>query len=208
MTEDEQYKMAEAEDTDELPSEYTLANPGVRFRVLILGRANAGKTTILERLCESTIEQAEVYQNGSPTGRRMQKGERGRGEHDIEDETIFPSLPGFVFHDSRGIESGSENEVVTIEAFVKRRSQSVKNKSEQLHAIWICLPLDDDRPLVQAEENLFRIDSGDVPVIVIFTKRDARYTKCLNEELGNSAGHSKREMMKKAKAAAEERVEK
>lgn len=48
----------------------------------------------------------------------------------------FPSLPGFVFHDSRGIEAGSVNEVKIIEEFVKERSESVQNKGEQLHAIW------------------------------------------------------------------------
>jgi tRNA U34 5-carboxymethylaminomethyl modifying GTPase MnmE/TrmE len=28
--------------------------PGLRFRVLIIGRANAGKTSILQRVCETT----------------------------------------------------------------------------------------------------------------------------------------------------------
>ena len=31
-----------------------------RFRILIIGRANAGKTTILERICDST-EDPEIY---------------------------------------------------------------------------------------------------------------------------------------------------
>jgi hypothetical protein len=36
----------------------------LKFRVLILGRANAGKTTILERLTGATIDKAEVWRDG------------------------------------------------------------------------------------------------------------------------------------------------
>jgi GTPase SAR1 family protein len=36
----------------------------LKFRVLILGRANAGKTTILERLTGATMDEAEVWRNG------------------------------------------------------------------------------------------------------------------------------------------------
>jgi len=37
---------------------------GLRFRVLILGRANAGKTTILERLAGASATEAQVWQGG------------------------------------------------------------------------------------------------------------------------------------------------
>jgi GTPase SAR1 family protein len=35
----------------------------LRFRVLVLGRANAGKTTILQRVCETT-ESPKIYRRG------------------------------------------------------------------------------------------------------------------------------------------------
>ncbi|KAI0313373.1 hypothetical protein OF83DRAFT_558280 [Amylostereum chailletii] len=130
---------------------------------------------------------------------------RERGAHEITDETVFPSLPGFVFHDSCGIEAGSFDEVVEIECFVKNRSLLVKNKHKQLHAIWICLPLDTDRPLLQAEKSLCRLNSGDVPIIAIFTKYDARYTKFL-AELINCAPVPGRAAMRKVKADANERA--
>jgi GTPase SAR1 family protein len=38
--------------------------PEITFRVLIIGRANAGKTSILQRVCETT-ESAVVYQTTS-----------------------------------------------------------------------------------------------------------------------------------------------
>jgi GTPase SAR1 family protein len=35
----------------------------LHFRVLVLGRANAGKTTILQRVCETT-ESPKIYRGG------------------------------------------------------------------------------------------------------------------------------------------------
>jgi GTPase SAR1 family protein len=37
----------------------------LKFRVLILGRVNAGKTTILERLTGATMDKAEVWRDGN-----------------------------------------------------------------------------------------------------------------------------------------------
>ena len=44
-------------------TEQTRQIPNVQFRVLVLGRANAGKTTILQRVCETT-ESPKVYRGG------------------------------------------------------------------------------------------------------------------------------------------------
>ena len=42
-----------------------------RFRILIMGRANAGKTTILQRVCKTT-EAPEVFdRNGNRVGPRI-----------------------------------------------------------------------------------------------------------------------------------------
>jgi GTPase SAR1 family protein len=37
--------------------------PDLRFRVLVIGRANAGKTSILQRVCDTT-ESPKIYQKG------------------------------------------------------------------------------------------------------------------------------------------------
>jgi hypothetical protein len=58
-----------------------------------------------------------------------------RGEHDIEYEITFASHDGYVFHDSRGFESGEEKELQIVQDFVRRRSQE-KKLNERLHAIW------------------------------------------------------------------------
>jgi GTPase SAR1 family protein len=41
-----------------------------RFRILIIGRANAGKTTILQRVCK-TRENPEIYNSAGEKVRNM-----------------------------------------------------------------------------------------------------------------------------------------
>jgi GTPase SAR1 family protein len=51
----------------ETPTENDLSfwnDRDLKFRVLILGLANAGKTTILERLTGTTMDEAEVWRDG------------------------------------------------------------------------------------------------------------------------------------------------
>ena len=42
------------------------------FRVLVIGRANAGKTSLLQRVCDTT-DSPEVYRVGQRVGRRLQR---------------------------------------------------------------------------------------------------------------------------------------
>jgi hypothetical protein len=58
-----------------------------------------------------------------------------RGEHDIKHELMFSNHKGYVFHDSRGFEGGSEDELKTVQDFVRLRSEERRLK-DRLHAIW------------------------------------------------------------------------
>ena len=58
-----------------------------------------------------------------------------RGEHNIENELIFQSNSYFVFHDSRGFETGSVNELDLMKAFVADRARTMKLE-DRIHAIW------------------------------------------------------------------------
>ena len=58
-----------------------------------------------------------------------------RGEHDIENEMIFESNMGFVFHDSRGFEAGSTSELDKVKDFVQKCS-TTKKLGNHLHVIW------------------------------------------------------------------------
>ncbi|KAJ6512350.1 hypothetical protein DFH09DRAFT_1333332 [Mycena vulgaris] len=149
----------------------------LRFRVLILGRANAGKTTILERIAGASVSEAKVWRKGRLLPAQIIiKGQSERGLHNVDDEIRFPSRPGFVFHDSRGVESGSAEELDTLRLFVESRS-SGSNIREQLHAIWMCIPLDESRELFEGERAPFRWSRGAAPLVVIFTKRDGAVVK-------------------------------
>ncbi|KDQ11475.1 hypothetical protein BOTBODRAFT_35346 [Botryobasidium botryosum FD-172 SS1] len=96
-----------------------------------------------------------------------------RSEHNIEYSLMFPSSPGFVFHDSRGFESGATDELELVRKFIQEKAGlgSMKN---QLHAIWYCFATDSNRFMTAADKEFFdTIDTGSVPVIAIFTKFDA-----------------------------------
>ncbi|KAJ6454330.1 hypothetical protein C8R45DRAFT_1037826 [Mycena sanguinolenta] len=128
----------------------------LKFRVLILGRANAGKTTILERLTGANMDEAEVWRDGE----------------------ILPGQAWICLsHDSHSVEAGSVTELSTVQQFVDKRSLAVRDVQHQLHVIWICLPLDDCRELFESERDIFRLLKGAAPLVVIFTKQDGAVSK-------------------------------
>jgi septin family protein len=47
--------------------------PNPQFRVLVIGRANAGKTTILQRVCDTT-ESPKIYRRGESGEREEVRG--------------------------------------------------------------------------------------------------------------------------------------
>ena len=57
------------------------------------------------------------------------------GQHDIENEMVFRSNPGFIFHDSCGFEAGGISELKKVTDFVTQCSKA-RNLHDQLHAIW------------------------------------------------------------------------
>ncbi|KAG2158676.1 uncharacterized protein EDB93DRAFT_560590 [Suillus bovinus] len=145
-----------------------------RFRVLIIGRANAGKTSILHKVCNTTDE-PEIYDpKGNKIDAAVVKSSIKRGNHDIRNEMVFKSNPSFVFHDSCGFEAGSEEEFEDMKKFISERANMTKLE-ERLHVIWYCIPMDDHcRTFQRSEEKFFsECDTGHIPVVVVFTKFEA-----------------------------------
>ena len=58
-----------------------------------------------------------------------------RGLHNIKNELVFRSNPGFIFHDSRGFEAGAIAELQSVEEFIAQRSKGIE-LGKQLHVIW------------------------------------------------------------------------
>ncbi|KIM58322.1 hypothetical protein SCLCIDRAFT_128390 [Scleroderma citrinum Foug A] len=169
------------------------------FRILVIGRSNAGKTTLLQRVCNTT-ELPEIFNS---------KGEKVkhsivlhhtslRGHHNIEDELIFQSNPGFIFHDSRGFEAGSVDELNVMKDFVAHRALMMKLE-KRIHVIWYCLSMADyERPILAAEEKFFNeCNTGNVPVIAVLTKTDSLKVPALNQHM-REAGITIREAMPRA----------
>ncbi|KDQ53288.1 hypothetical protein JAAARDRAFT_39357 [Jaapia argillacea MUCL 33604] len=95
-----------------------------QFRILVIGKANAGKTTILHKVCNATPETKPiVYDHRGKKLRKswFKKPTSQRGEHNIEYQITFPGSH-FIFHDSRGFESGSVEEMEIVRNFLKERS--------------------------------------------------------------------------------------
>ncbi|KAH9942686.1 hypothetical protein B0H21DRAFT_696180 [Amylocystis lapponica] len=148
------------------------------FRILIMERANAGKTTILQKVCNVNPDTKPIVHD--------KEGEKvaiwlllvhciKRGDHNIEHQITYEGS-AFIFHDSCGVEAGSKEELERVQDFISERSSHAQLK-EQLHAIWYCISLDNDRPVTSADEDFFKDYAGKAPVIVIFTKFEALTVK-------------------------------
>ncbi|KIM38961.1 hypothetical protein M413DRAFT_29553 [Hebeloma cylindrosporum] len=141
------------------------------FRILVIGRANAGKTTLLKRVCNTTED--PVYSKIDPTSQR--------GEHDVNVSFSFTSNPGFIFHDSPGFEAGGEEELQNVLSFIQKKAKAREVK-DQIHAIWFCFAPDVSRPLLELEQRFFNEQrGGNVPVVGIFTKFDDFITPVYDE---------------------------
>jgi len=177
-----------------------------QFRTLIIGRSNAGKTTILKKVCNSIVEPMIFDPRGKEIDPSVVASSAERGEHDIENEMIFKSNPQFVFHDSRGFECGSIDETKIVQDFIKKRGESTE-MAQQLHAIWYCLPTDTDRPILAADETFFQQrGTGNVPVIAIFTKFDSLITTSYGQ-LRDTSDLSVKEATKQAPELAKKKLD-
>ncbi|KAI6145648.1 hypothetical protein BKA82DRAFT_138330, partial [Pisolithus tinctorius] len=157
------------------------------FCILVMGRANVGKTKILQRVC-NTVDQPEIF-NG--------KGERLALDsvkpfqcryHDIEDELVFQSNPCFIFHDSCGFEAANAVQFDKMKKFVMDHAKALK-LDERIHAIWFCIPWTDSKRMVTASQMKFfdECDTGHIPVIVLLTKTDALELEALEELEGQGS---------------------
>ncbi|KAJ6471429.1 hypothetical protein C8R45DRAFT_1104396 [Mycena sanguinolenta] len=160
------------------------------FRILVVGRANAGKTTLLKKVCNS-VEDPEIF---TPEGEKLDlavvEGSSERGEHDIENQLIFNSNPQFIFHDSHGFESGSVAEIRKVKDFIAARS-ATSTLSDQLHAICFipgiaCLqtPIDLCYQPTSSFSRYLGLAKA-IPVIAIFTKFDGLINEAYNELRGS-----------------------
>jgi len=154
-----------------------------RFRILVVGNANAGKTTILKTVCHAEGRNPVYLDDKGKKIVSELKPSVERGEHDIGHQFQYPSAHGFVFHDSRGFEAGGSEELKKVNDFIETRSNS-EHLKDQLHVIWYCLTTSNDRGMTDAEMSLFESGTGNVPVIAVFTKMDVLIDEARNQLIG------------------------
>ncbi|KAG6867802.1 hypothetical protein C0993_010870 [Termitomyces sp. T159_Od127] len=185
--------MADIRAASELRKKYT------HFRILVIGRANAGKTTVLKRVCNTT-EDPRFYDEKNnallePTSEvihtllllgladEQQFLYEQRGHHDINRPFVFEDNPEFIFHDSPGFEAGDSRQLEEVQAFIKKHAEA-RNPRDQLHAIWFCFIPDVSRFLLDLERKFFNEErAGNVPVIAIFTKFDDLINQVYDDSL-------------------------
>ncbi|KIK13769.1 hypothetical protein PISMIDRAFT_118244 [Pisolithus microcarpus 441] len=179
-----------------------------QFRILVMGRANAGKTTILQRVCNTTDNPEITDGKGNKVfiATEVEAKCFQRGHHNIEHELVFSSNPGFVFHDSCGFEAGSARQFDEMKNFVVDRAVTTSLK-KRIHAIWFCIPMTDyHRTVTAAEQKFFNeCDTGHVPVIVLLTKTDALHLAAMEELLdsGLDLGGAKQKAAEKERELLE-----
>ncbi|KAI9429329.1 hypothetical protein H4582DRAFT_2151569 [Lactarius indigo] len=157
--------------------------PKIKFRILIIGRADSGKTSILQRVCDTTDSPVFFRENEEV----QLDPSTDRGEHGIEDELVFSNHDNYIFHDSCGIEAGSNEELTIVQEFIRQRSGQSRLQ-DRLHAIWFCVPMDNQRPELDLKYFKDICPDRNVPVIAVFTKYDQflRNVKMHLEDCGNT----------------------
>ncbi|KAF8801087.1 hypothetical protein BYT27DRAFT_7245392 [Phlegmacium glaucopus] len=159
---------------------FKLRQKYTRFRILVIGRANTGKTTLLKRVCNTTKEPCIYDEEGGgllePTSER--------GCHDINRSFAFSSNPQFIFHDSPGFESGDESQLKEVQSKYSRSLRSMRGPLKWKTSF---MPFDKSRPLLELEQRFFNEQrAGNAPVIAIFTKFDDLIIQACREVVGRA----------------------
>ncbi|KAI6023128.1 hypothetical protein BKA83DRAFT_4273378 [Pisolithus microcarpus] len=134
-----------------------------RFRILVVGKTGAGKSSLIDRVFGTNT-----------TGVADDRPGKAR----IEDGLISPQNDRFILHDSQGFEPGEGCNYDTVTSFIEARKKKPHIK-DQLHAVWFCFPV----PIIQYGERLledgaetFLKQSNEalrnIPTVVVFTKYD------------------------------------
>ncbi|KAI6151631.1 hypothetical protein BKA82DRAFT_4386411 [Pisolithus tinctorius] len=108
-----------------------------------MGRANAGKTTILQRVLKSDMDKPEVFDGKGNKVKSHQVSDTflmifrlRHGYHSIEHELVFQGNQGFVFHDSCGFEVGTAQQFDQMKNFVVDHAAMARSVNKHIHAIW------------------------------------------------------------------------
>ncbi|KAF8179972.1 hypothetical protein K438DRAFT_1206535 [Mycena galopus ATCC 62051] len=148
-----------------------------RFRILVMGRRNAGKTTILKKMCRSDGSDLKIIDPaGNEVDPSILEPNRQRGMSDIENEITFGSNPLFVFHDSRGLKlepsmKTTHHCALSICGDFFASAQRLRDSGTRYTLCGrFCIPMNDPRAPSEFEVAFFNAEESHVPIIAVFTK--------------------------------------
>ncbi|KAK4161487.1 hypothetical protein QBC43DRAFT_372232 [Cladorrhinum sp. PSN259] len=144
-----------------------------KFRILIIGKAGVGKSTICSKVFGIPPEKAGVSHYSVGTAKE-------KVWHPL---TFDGDNENLIMHDSGGFEAGDLDCVDAITKFINFR-KSQHRLADQLHCIWYCISCNSNRPIQEAELQFFqKADVGNIPVVVVFTQFDKLVDAAFMKEL-------------------------
>ncbi|KAF8130885.1 hypothetical protein K438DRAFT_1740001 [Mycena galopus ATCC 62051] len=137
-----------------------IINQCQRFRILSVGRAGAGKSSLIN--CVFNVNDAKVS--------RFEPGEA-----DIYSEITSETNTRFVLHDSKGFEPSKTDTFDVVREFILKKTDSNLGLKDRLHAAWLCIrtPTHGARLLEAGDEQFLELaHERQIPVVVVFTQHD------------------------------------
>ncbi|KAK3356840.1 hypothetical protein B0T25DRAFT_140264 [Lasiosphaeria hispida] len=138
-------------------------HPGMKFRILLMGKQGNGKTTLCQRVLGIDLEGSDSIFGNSTDFENVKKEQAFAGRN-----------PDLIIHDSGGFENGSDSATKALQDFLDERHRDATDISQRIHCIWYVIACNSSKPIYPIDEqflrNQFRV--ARIPILIVLTKYD------------------------------------